>query len=284
MNLRRSIDRRLKDLFLRCYYFSAFDLSDVVLDRALKTLERRAIHHLWGYPGSLLFLARRASEVGWNRNLRTVISWGDKLHGPDRKEIEEAFGCRLFDTYGCAEGIQVAAQCGGNAPYHVHSLDVIVEYVDENGVPVAVGEPGQILLTRLHPGPMPLIRYAVGDVGRAGTTGCDCGRGFDVMEDIDGRSSDVIITPEGNRLIIHFFTGVIEHYDDIRQFQVVQDDVDELLLRIVPNEGYSTATESRLIHDLEKHGIQGMRIRIERAAEIPISATGKRKFVISTLQ
>jgi phenylacetate-CoA ligase len=284
MSLNRSTDRRLKDFFLKCHYFSAYELSDFNLDQALDVLEQRAIQHLWGYPGSLSCLARRAREVGWNQDLQTVVSWGDKVFSSERKEIEEVFGCRLFDTYGCGEGIQVAAQCGGKVPYHVHSLDVIVEYVDEKGDPVAAGETGEILLTRLHPGPMPLIRYAVGDVGRAGSTPCDCGRAFDVMEDIDGRSADLVLTPDGNRLIIHFFTGIFEHYEEIQQFQIVQDEVDELLLKIVPGKEFSGETEARLVRDLEDHGLRGMNIRVNLVPGIPVGPAGKRRFVLSNVQ
>ena len=61
------------------------------------------------------------------------------LHPHYRREIERVFRTRVFDTYGCGEGFQIAAQCGTANTYHVHSLDVIVEYVDDEGRPVAAG-------------------------------------------------------------------------------------------------------------------------------------------------
>ena len=111
MTLQRSLDRKLKDIVLRCHYLSAFDLSDAGLDAALDVIERKGLQCLWGYPGSLYYLARRAAQRGWNRSLRSIVTWGDNLFVHYRSLIERTFRCRIFDTYGCGEGIQIAAQC-----------------------------------------------------------------------------------------------------------------------------------------------------------------------------
>ncbi len=42
------------------------------------------------------------------------------------------------------------------------------------------------------------------------------------MQSIQGRSADIVTTPSGNRLIVHFFTGVLEHFSEVDSFQVVQ--------------------------------------------------------------
>jgi phenylacetate-CoA ligase len=284
MTVERSADRRWKDRLLRCHYESAFDLSDAHLDRCLERIERHGLAHVWGYPGSIYFLARRAAERGWNRPLSSVVTWGDMLHPHYRAAIESTFRTRVFDTYGCGEGIQVAAQCGEGDTYHVHGLDVVVEYLDDAGRPVAPGEAGNIVLTRLHPGPMPLIRYSVGDVGRA-VSGrrCACGRGFDVMEGLQGRSGDVVVTPDGNRLIVHFFTGIIEYFREVANFQVVQEESDRLVVRVVPGAGFSSETPAAVVKALQARGLTDMRIDVEVVASIPLPKSTKHRFVLSRL-
>lgn len=284
MTLNRTPEKRLKDALLRCHYFSAFDLRDESLDRALDLLDRHEIRHLWGYPGSLFQLARRAAERGWSSPLRTVITWGDNLYPAFRAQMERTFGTRVTDTYGCAEGMQISAQCG-EGTYHVHSLDVVVDYTDDQGNPVPAGTPGNIVLTRLHPGPMPLIRYRVGDVGIAGPEApCPCGRGFERMASIQGRDTDHITTPDGNRLIVHFFTGILEHVTEIESFQVVQDLPDAIRLRVVPASGIGLDEEARIRSLLWEKGAQSLRIDIEVVDEIPLTAGGKRRFVINNLR
>src|SRR5262249_9653504 len=240
--------------------------------------------HLWGFPGSLYSLARRARAKGWNRPLRSVVTWGDNLYPHYRKFIEDVFGARITDTYGCGEGIQIAAQCGHLNTYHLHTLDVIVECLDDDGHPVPEGRPGNLILTRLHPGPMPLIRYQVGDVGiLGGDRRCDCGRGYQVMESIQGRDTDVVITPSGNRLIVHFFTGVLEHFPEIESFQVVQEKSDSIILRVVPGKNFSGETADRIVATLRQRGSGNLAIDVVVVDEIPLPPSGKRRFVINKI-
>lgn len=282
MTFERSLDRRIKDYLLRCHYVSAARLDDAHLDANLAVLEKYRIGHLWGYPGSLYHLALRARETGWNRPLQAVVTWGDMLFPHYRETIEEAFQARVYDTYGCAEGIQVSAQCGCGDTYHVHDLDVVVEYVDDEGQPVPDGQPGNLILTRLHAGPMPLLRYRVGDRGISGSpTPCACGRGFGTMSGIQGRDTDVVVTPSGNRLIVHFFTGVLEHFQEIDAFQIVQETVESIVLRIVPTPSYTPQTTPDIVAAIRKKGAEDLQVDVELVSDLPLTSGGKRRFVIS---
>jgi phenylacetate-CoA ligase len=286
MTLARSWDRQLKDWLLRCHYVSAYELDDDHLDATLQVLESKDIQHLWGYPGSLYFLARRALQKGWNRPLRTLVTWGDNLFQHYRSTIEQAFGTRVHDTYGCAEGFQIAAQCGIGSTYHLHSLDVIVEFLDEYDNPVPHGQLGNIVVTRLHPGPMPLIRYRVGDVGiSGGQDRCACGRGFEILASVQGRDTDIIVTPSGNRLIVHFFTGLIEAFEEVACFQVVQEELGSMVVRVVPSKpgAIDGNVQSRLLSTLRNHGATDINILIETVDRIPVAPSGKRRFVISNV-
>jgi len=281
MTLQRSLDRKFKDFLLQCHYISASNLTDPHLDATLDLIEKYRIHHLWGYPGSLYFLAHRALQNGWSRPLRSIVTWGDNLFPQYRRTIEDAFQTQVCDTYGCAEGVQISAQCEYGR-YHLHALDTLIEFLDDDFVPVLPNQTGNIIITRLHPGPMPLIRYKIGDLGVAGENQvCECGRGFGIMESIQGRDTDIVITPGGNRLIVHFFTGILEYFPEIDNFQVVQERLDTLTLRVVPANGYSQTTAKRIITRLNEKGAGDLEINVEEVAEIPLSPAGKRRFVIS---
>lgn len=285
MTFARSLDRKLKDSLLGCHYVPANDLSDARLDQNLELMDRHRVRHLWGYPGSLYFIARRALQRGWNRPLRSVVTWGDNLYPHYRATLEKAFRVRVHDTYGCAEGMHIAAQCGTDGTYHTHTLDIIVEFLDEAGSPVAPGQRGNIVLTRLHPGPMPFIRYRVGDAGTPGDAErCPCGRGYATMKAIEGRETDVVVTPSGKRLIVHFFTGILEHFAEIDSYQVVQESRDAIVLRVVPAETPGAETAKRIVARLKQMGASDLNIEVEFVDRIPPTAGGKRRFIISRIR
>jgi phenylacetate-CoA ligase len=284
MTLQRGLVKKIKDNLLRVIYVSAFDLSDSTLDQYLQILDDKKCRYIMGYASSLYLLASRAKEMGFNCIVHGLVSWGDNMYPHYRKMIEDVFRCNVTDTYGCGEGIQVSAQCSeADGSYHVFMPHVAVEYVDD-GVPVPKGELGEILLTRLNPGAMPLIRYKVGDVGREDIKeSCSCGRGFKLMKSIEGRASDIVVTPNGNKLIVHFFTGIFEYAKHIETFQVIQKKKEEILVRIVPK-GEFDEKEWRLLEaEIKEKGDMDLLVQLEVVDDIPLESSNKRRFVISRL-
>ncbi len=102
------------------------------------------------------------------------------------------------------------------------------------------------------------------------------------MDSIRGRETDVVTTPSGNRLIVHFFTGVLEHFSEIDTFQVTQERPDAILLRIVPGRGFDDRTGERAAIKLNEKGAD-LRIEVEVVDEIPPTPAGKRRFIVNRL-
>lgn len=284
MTLDRGVVKNFKDRLLKVIYVSAFDLSEHVLDEYLRAISHNKCRYIMGYASSLYLIAIRAKEVGFNCRINGIVSWGDNMYPHYRKEIEDQFGCKVTDTYGCGEGIQVAAQCQeSDGSYHVFMPHVVVEYA-QNGIHVPNGELGEIVLTRLHAGAMPLIRYKVGDMGRADVRSeCACGRGLEMMKSIEGRASDIIVTPNGNRLIVHFFTGIFEYAIHIETFQVVQEEKDKIKVRIVPKSEFNEEEWFRLKEEIRTKGDSDLGIELEVVDKIPLEKSNKRRFVISRI-
>jgi phenylacetate-CoA ligase len=286
MTLLRGFLKKCKDIFLRCDYVSAFNLSDQVLDSYLELIDRKKLKYIMGYAGSMYCLAERADKSGFNHNLQGVVSWGDNLYQHYRDKIEKTFNCRVTDTYGCGEGIQIAAQCGmNNGAYHIFMPHVVVEIVDDDGQPVEPGEMGNILLTRLDPGAMPLIRYNVGDIGRKSPdASCPCGRGLEMLTKIEGRDTDVVVTPNGNRLIVHFFTGIFEYYQTIDTFKVIQEKPGEIVVEIVPRPDFQVGHWDKIKAEILEKGDPDLKIELGIVKEIPLEKSNKRRFVVSRLK
>ena len=70
---------------------------------------------------------------------------------------------------------------------------------------------------------MPFLRYKIGDIGSwAVNQNCKCGRGWPLLSKIEGRSFDIVITPNGNRIGGTFWTILFRQYPGIKRFQVHQ--------------------------------------------------------------
>ncbi len=132
---------------------------------------------------------------------------------------------------------------------------------------------------------MPLIRYKVGDLGiSAASKSCPCGRELPLLQSIQGRNADMVTTPSGNRLIVHYFTGILEHFTEIDVFQVEQDRLDHIIVRIVPNVEIVPTMKEKIIQALKEKGAQELEVDIEVVRSIPLSPAGKHNFVINTMQ
>lgn len=279
----RSPLRKLKDKLLGTHYVSLFHTTTEHYPDMLSVLKNDGVRHLWGYPSFLNQFAAWVLRENAATTLKSVVTWGDNLFPHYRANLEKAFGVRVHDTYGCGEGIQISAQCGHEGNYHLHDLDTVVEIVDDQGNPVPAGTRGHIILTRLHPGPMPLIRYRVGDLGILSDDPCPCGRGFTVMKKIEGRDTDVILTTAGEPIIVHVFTGLFEYFHEVDQFQVHQPEHGRIIVRIKPYGPYGPENTERIVQKLRENGLADLQIDVEIVDEIPTTASGKRRFVTSDI-
>jgi phenylacetate-CoA ligase len=273
--------RRLKDLLFRCTYFGAFDLTDSAAEAMLRQIDRRGIRALFGYASSMYVLAKFLHKRNLERKMDCVFTWGDSLFPHYRELIERVFQCRINDCYGLGEGLQCAAQCEYHDALHEAMHGVIVEIVDHEGLPVPAGQLGRVVVTRLTPGPMPLIRYDTGDVAYFVDGTCPCGRSLRRVSRIQGRSTDIVTTPAGDRLIVHFFTRIFEMIPEIAQFQVRQERPESITVLYVKGSGFQESVLRRVRDEITALCTFSLSIDFTPVDTIPLEQSNKRRFVIS---
>lgn len=119
--------------------------------------------------------------------------------GPDtdnslRRTLEELWGCPVYDLYGTNEMGTAGFECREQNGVHIMEDCIYVEIEDvETGKPVADGQPGNMVVTILHRGLPPVIRYNVRDIARiVSTEQCNCGGCMRRMDKFLGRSDDMV--------------------------------------------------------------------------------------------
>src|SRR5206468_11714037 len=107
--------------------------------------------------------------------------------------------------------------------------------LDDDGRPTPAGAEGNVVITDLYNYGMPLVRYANGDRAIAGVADetCACGRGLAMLRQVTGRRLDVLRTPDGRRIAGEFFPHLLKDYPAVARFQVVQERIDRVDVRVV---------------------------------------------------
>jgi phenylacetate-CoA ligase len=160
----------------------------------------------------------------------------------------------------------------------------IIEFL-KDGLDVGPGESGEVVLTHLDAWGMPFIRYRTGDVARPGEADCACGRTWSTVQDIQGRTTDFVVTPDGrwqHALSVIYVVRDIEGVDEFKIIQHAVDDV-EVLLKVHENL-YPANGDERIVKGIKKRMGDSVGVRVTKMDAIPRDASGKYRYVVSHVQ
>src|SRR5262244_3296802 len=97
-------------------------------------------------------------------------------------------------------------------------------------------EIGRVVVTPLYNYAMPLIRNEVGDMAETGTASPACGRGLPTLRRIVGRYRNMFRYRDGSASWPATAKLKLADFIALRQFQVVQTDLDTIEIRYVPEQ------------------------------------------------
>jgi phenylacetate-CoA ligase len=278
---------------LGMYVFTPVSVFDDVT-RQISILEKLKPNVLDGYSSSLLLLAKEMERRGIHTiKPRFVIGGAEMISGSSRALVERVFNAPFYDQYACIELERMAWQCSEKKGYHIDADSLVMQFVDENGKEVAVGEQGEIVCTSLFNYAMPLIRYDVGDVGVASEEKrCTCGRTFPLLKLVEGRRDSFIILPDGRILSPQAFCWTMKSlnfYSQIDHYRIIQRKKDLFEFYIKMNQ--PSADEEAMRKELAAHFARAMNVstqdvafEVEFVEDIPLDKSGKLSTVVSELR
>jgi phenylacetate-CoA ligase len=273
--------KRLVLALRRERWLNAFELSTERMLEFARCLAHWQPKVIIGYASSLQLFASFLKREGLGGIHPIAIeSSAEKLWDFQRELVARVFDCPVFNVYGSREFGALAAECDQQTGLHTFSDLHVIEVVSENR-PAADGELGKILVTDLINYAMPLVRYEIGDLARPIHVGCQCGRGFPMLSEIVGRSSDIITTPEGKFVHGEFFTHLFYGVPDVRRFQIRQRALDDIEVLIeCQDELPSLLVEKLKARMADQLGPQ-TRLEFHHVNDIPPTRSGKHRFTIS---
>ncbi|WP_456395189.1 phenylacetate--CoA ligase family protein [Desulfurobacterium sp.] len=163
-------------------------------------------------PSFALHLAEVAREEGYDLHndfkLRAGFFGAEPASEGLKKAVAETWGIRYVEAYGLSEiiGPGVAATCeyGNLHIFEDHFIPEIIDPETEEVLPD--GEEGELVLTTITKQALPMIRYRTKDITVIHREPCPCGRTILYIENIKGRSDDMLIVNG-----VNVFPSQVEH-------------------------------------------------------------------------
>ena len=278
-----SLRNRVGNRLLRRTLLNAFLLTDETIEAILGRLRDGPPTLVIAYAQAGYEVARYAARNGIEvPPQRGVIATAGTLYDFMREQLEETFGCRVLNRYGSRETGDMAGECEHRTGLHVLPWNCHVEVLGPDSEPVGPGEEGEIAVTGFTNRAMPLIRYLIGDRARLPEREieCPCGRRTQMLAEVTGRSVDTFLGPDGQMVDGEYFTHLMYFRPWLRQFQVVQRSLTEVVYRVACEAQMPAADREEIVAKTRAVLGDACAVEFEQVETIEPSASGKLRYTI----
>ncbi len=273
--------KNLRDWLFNTKLLSAFKTSEEKMVEYAEVIKKFRPKHLFGYSSSIYLFCKTMMKKGIDLKdvgIKVIFVTADMLYDHQREVIENFFDCPVANGYGSRDGGFIAHECpeGG---MHI-TENIYVEFLKGN-IMANPEEKAEVVVTHLDNYTMPFIRYRTGDIATYTEDRCPCGRGLDLIQSIEGRSTDFIITPGGKIMHALSIIYILRDIAGIDLFKVIQKRKDFLIVQIVKNHLYSNRHEEFISKEINKVMEDRIEVSFEYVTDIPYESSGKFRYVIS---
>ncbi len=275
--------KAIRDRLLNQLMLNAFEMSADNMDAYLEAVQAFHPRCIYGYASSVALLAARATERKVRLRLpelRVVCTTGEPLYPHQRSLIEKVFGVPAANEFGSRD-IGFTAHETPLRQILLMSESIILEVLDAEGRPVAIGEQGEAVMTGLCSSAQPFIRYRTGDMVRMAAEGCREGRGLHVLADVTGRTTDFVVRSDGTIMHALSVIYVLRGVEGIAEFKFIQHALKDVEVLVVPDPGWTQTARAQVTAGLAARLGTDVRIAIREVDRIPAEASGKYRYVVS---
>ncbi len=206
---------------------------------------------------------------------KAVIFTASELKPNVRSTLEALWGCEFFGLYATSENQMVGYECVDHSGYHMFDPICPFMVLDDQGREANVGESGELVISNLYNKATVLLNYRQGDVASRAHA-CPCGCPLPKIGYLEGRVSDSIILPDGRVVTMRSLTPVFHKERGVRQFQVIQEARDRLLILVSMAQPDAREATRRIMERIRDTLPPGITVCVEKVDRIqPDPRTGK---------
>lgn len=250
-------------------------LDPATLDRYVERLRAFQPRLLQAYPTPLELLARHMIARGIKLDVPAISCTAEPLLDYQRDVIRQAFSVNPIEWYGAREAGRLAAECQAHAGMHINAWGLLIE----TGAAALPDGSAPLLVTDLWNRGMPILRYAIDDLGRLDWKPCPCGSFLPRLVGLAGRVADTFENSAGVRLAgVSLTNRIIKESTAIRELQIVQKAIRRFEMRIVPGQHFTDAAVADLHARLDAFMGESNDVTVTVVEHIPREPSGKVRF------
>jgi len=262
--------------FLHGIHLFFFDsLNEKVIQELAKKINTFKPDFIITFPSYISYAAEviKKKKIKINHTIKGIEVSGETIFPYHRKNCEEIFQTKLYNSYGSIEiGNTIAHECSQHTGMHV--FEDIVHMEEKRN---------KLVITRFNAWEMPFIRYEIGDKGKLRHERCPCGiEGLKLVE-LQGRIEDYIILPSEKRIYPSSLRQIINqcnalYPDSIKESKVIQNTITGIIVYLVADaQAKKKDINTFLINRLRKFFPEEFKITIRFIPKLPF--TKKFRFI-----
>jgi phenylacetate-CoA ligase len=195
---------------------------------------------LVGVPSFLKKLAKELTDLKFDTracSVKKLVCIGESLKTASMEPnslavaLENLWDAEVYSSYATTELSVSYCECQSRSGGHAHPELVYTEIVDEHGVVVPDGTPGELVATPFGVEGVPLVRFKTGDITFKISQPCSCGRNSVRIGPILGRKSQMIKL-KGTTVYPLTLTNVLDSLDIINDYIIIIENDDALSDRV----------------------------------------------------
>ena len=276
-NVRKS---RLRLMMENSIMMDSSSLSDEAIREMLDAIKSERVKCLIGYSSALGEISRYIAEHEVPMDgfmVHSIIPISESMPDPVREQLGRQFGCPVTAWYSNEENGVMGIQGTSDNSYYINSESYWYEILKlDEDVPAEEGELGRVVITDLTNEAFPILRYDNGDTAVAEKKVKD-GRFRLELKELYGRRSDILYDTSGHAVTAYVITNNLWNVEGVKQYQFLQKGLREYELRL--NGDRAVMDVEDILGRITPYFGADADIRITYVDEIPVLASGKRKYI-----
>ena len=240
---------------LKRLYMSAYHLNDDTIGKYVDKINSGNYQTICTYPSSAYILACLCEENNLRLNkIEKIHVTSEKMLNQWYNKVYDVFGIKPCGHYGQMEKVSFMHQTEDSRDYK-QNLEYGIDEFYDNGD----GTHG-LIATGFINHYMPFIRYKTED-----TFVLEDGK----IKEINGRSSDILVSSNGSRLPgVNFYSWIDKKMPAVKMFQIIQKSDKDITFKYVQNSDRSEDIHSEILSGLTSR-LGDMNYDIMKVSEIP---------------